>query len=160
MLSHRSVRWSLDVRGQRVRSFVCFHTVVRYTLNRLAMYITLSPFTRAVRIASTSLSVSGFRARLVGLDTAPGASSGTVGGPLLTPHLARSHAELSRSKRRGRSVWVQPGPQRYEPPDSAATAQIRGSSVSARCPQLPCLSALGEMRPECLKSRGITRPGI
>lgn len=63
---------------------------------------TLSPLARAVRIASTSLSVSGVRDRLVGFETTLGSDSGTGGCSLAMPRFACCHAELSRSRRR----WV------------------------------------------------------
>lgn len=54
---------------------VLAHTVPRCTLNCLASVVTLTPLARAVRIASTSASVSGVRVRLLGsVDAAMSAS--------------------------------------------------------------------------------------
>lgn len=54
---------------------VCSQMVARCTPSRLAMDMTLSPFARAVRIASTCLSVSGVLARPLGFAMTPSSSS-------------------------------------------------------------------------------------
>lgn len=59
----------------------------------------VSPASRAARIASTSFSVSGVRDRLVGLNTTPKSGSPARGLSLPTPCFACSHMELSRSIR-------------------------------------------------------------
>lgn len=60
--------------------FVRVHTVIRWTPNRREMDTTLSPFARAVRIASTWLSVSGVLARLLGFATTSGSAAGAPSG--------------------------------------------------------------------------------
>lgn len=78
---------------------MCVHTVIRWIPNRPQIETTLSPLARAVRIASTSVSVSCVRERLAGFNTAPGSGSAARGPSLPTPRFACSHAELSRSSR-------------------------------------------------------------
>ena len=75
------------------------HTVIRWTSNRRQIAITLSPFRRAVRIASTSFGVSGVRDRLAGFNTTPDSGSAARGSCLSMPGFAYSHAELSLSSR-------------------------------------------------------------
>ena len=76
---------------------MCVHTVIRCTLNRRQIETTLSPFARAVRIASTWLSVRGVLARLLGFATTPGSSWAAPTGSSSRTSFARFHAELSRS---------------------------------------------------------------
>lgn len=78
---------------------MCSQTVIRWTSNWRQIEITLSPFCRAVRIASTSSAVSGVRDRLVGFNTTPDSSSAVAEASLARPRFSRSHAELSRSSR-------------------------------------------------------------
>lgn len=75
------------------------HTVTRWMPSRLQIEVTLSPLARAVRIASTSVSVSCVRERLAGFNTTPDSGSAVRGPSLPTPRFACSHAELSRSSR-------------------------------------------------------------
>lgn len=73
------------------------HTVIRWMSNRRQMETMLSPFARAVLIASTWLSVRGVLARRLGFATTLGSSSTASCGSSPTPSFARSHAEPSRS---------------------------------------------------------------
>ena len=76
---------------------MCVHTVVRCTPNRREIETTLSPFARAVLIASTWLSVSGVLARLLGFATTSGSPSTASRGSSPRPSFACSYAVPSRS---------------------------------------------------------------
>lgn len=76
---------------------MCVHTVIRCTSNRRQIETTLSPFARAVRIASTWLSVRGVLARLLGFATASVLASAASCDSSSIPSFACSHAVPSRS---------------------------------------------------------------
>lgn len=78
---------------------MCVHTVIRWTSNRRQIEMTLSPFVRAVRIASTSAPVSCVRDRLAGFSTTPDSGSTDRGSSIPMPSFACSHAALTRSNR-------------------------------------------------------------
>lgn len=103
--------------GRIDQCLVCSQTVTLCTSSRLAIDRTLSPFAFAVRIASTSHSVSGVRDRLVGFETTPGSGSGTGGGSLACPVSPAPTLNLAVRADVGCSVWVQPGP-----PNTASSA--------------------------------------
>ena len=88
-----------STRGSQSKSLVCVQTVIRCTSNRRQIEPTLSPFARAVRIASTCLSVRGVLARLLGFATTPGSSSPVLSGSSPIRSFAWFQAELSRSNR-------------------------------------------------------------
>lgn len=73
--------------------------VARCTPNRAAIDVTLSPAVRAVRIASTSSSVNGVRARLVGVVTTPSSGFATHGDSFSDSRFVCSHVEHSLSSR-------------------------------------------------------------
>lgn len=66
---------------------------------RRAIPLTLTPCSRAVRIASTSLSVSRVRGRLLGSTGAPIRASSVSPPGSLSPRIPRFHAETSLSTR-------------------------------------------------------------
>src|SRR5699024_3248181 len=84
-------------RSYVIRSFVCVHTVMRWTPNRREIDTTLSPLIRAVRIESTSLSVNGVLVRLLGVVTTPGSPSGASTASSPIPRFACFQAESRRS---------------------------------------------------------------
>lgn len=77
--------------------FVYSETVIRCTPIRREIDTTLSPFARAVLIASTWLSVRGVLVRLLGFATTTGSPLASPYGSSSIPSFACCHAELSRS---------------------------------------------------------------
>lgn len=71
------------------------HTVARCTRYCFARALTLMPTARAVRRASTFLSVRGVRGRLLGSATAQINGSSTPSSDLTAPRFPRFHAETS-----------------------------------------------------------------
>lgn len=133
-------------------SLVYVHTVIRWMPKLRDMETTLSPFDRAVRIASTRLSVGRVPARLQGFATTSGSSSAAPCGPSPTPSFACSHAEPSRSNRcqvfglsppaftsqKARSVWTGPSSSRRRARRRDLPAPSRGHDT----PRAACVDSV------------------
>lgn len=139
---------------------MCSHTVARWIRNRLAIDRTLSPPSRAVRIASTSFGVSGVRLRRPGCATTSGSDSGSVDDSTSGRRLPCSQAATSLSRRR-REFGLVPLPTTTcaRPPGAtshSAPGRTRGRSGPRRSGRL---EGQGGLHQEAERS-GWSRPAM